>query len=84
VINTVLEASSQAVKDAIPPRNSLHQIVNRARALTAQRPPVAPVTLTGWTVPDQYTRFQASNGQDELFLLCDSGIDDPERQGNVT
>lgn len=78
VISAVIAGSSQAALGALPKKHSLQVYVNRSRN-GVNAPPPNPRIREEIQVPDRYRYYTAANGNEELFLLMDSGRHDPDR-----
>lgn len=72
---------SQAVRNAAPPMHAYAQLIKRARRDEAK----APENPRGYDfeIPDRYKFYNASNGHEEVFLLCDFKVPLSHNRGNA-
>lgn len=71
IINHCLNNLSQAALASMPRTDALRKVVRRQRN-QINAPPPAPLNLMDLEIPDKY-QFIEVNGQEERFLLRDSG-----------
>lgn len=71
VINNCLNSLSQAAQASMPKTDALRKVVRRQRK-QIHAPPPAPANLMELELPEEY-QFININGQQERFLLIDSG-----------
>jgi len=73
VISQSIAGTSQSALGQLPKANVMSQVVRQARKQVNQAPP-DPRTVSELVIPDAYQHYN-----DELFLLSDTGKDDPSR-----
>lgn len=78
IITSVIQNIDQATMGQLPTRDAARKTIQRVRRQNAIFPPT-PNSLAELVIPDRYTKYEANEGQEELFLLGDTGPDDQNR-----
>ena len=72
IINEVLAHTSQGTQGAMPKPCAMKKIIRRKRKEISAAPP-NPINLRELTLPSEFQVYKLANGDDEEFLLSDSG-----------
>ena len=78
IVNQALEGAPIAVQGKIGNADALKKIIQRKRVVV-QAAPAQPADLTSLVIPEIYQTYELTPGQEEKFLLIDTGMGDTSR-----
>lgn len=78
IVINVIQNSDQATMGQMPNKDAARKLIQRVRNRNSMAPP-APKDLAELEILERYKLYKTTEGQDELFLLGDTGREDLNR-----